>query len=166
MTDEQLRDEIVTLFTAGHETTANALTFAWWLLARHPAAAETLYAEVDRELAGRDPSAADADRLPYARAVIAEAMRLYPPAWVLMRQAKADVTVGPAGLPVPAGGVVVMSQWVTHRDARWWPEPERFDPDRWLPDRPARPARGTPTTRSAAARGTASAKRSPGWRRS
>ena len=136
MTDEQLRDEIVTLFTAGHETTANALTFAWWLLARHPAAADRLAAEVDRELAGRDATAADVDRLPYARAVVAEAMRLYPPAWVLMRQAKQDVTVGPAALPVLAGGVVVMSQWVSHRDPRWWPEPERFDPDRWLTDKP------------------------------
>ena len=136
MSDEQLRDELVTLFTAGHETTANALTFAWWLVARHPAVAEKLFAEVDRELAGRDATAADVDRLPYARAVVAEAMRLYPPAWVLMRQAKQDVAVGPPAVPVAAQGVVVISQWISHRERRWWPDPDRFDPDRWLADKP------------------------------
>jgi cytochrome P450 len=135
MTDKQLRDEVFTLFTAGHETTANALTFVWHLLGRHPEAAATLREEVDRVLAGRAPTAGDVERLPYARAVLSEAMRLYPPAWIITRQAKQEVEVG--GWRVPAGGVVMMSQWVTHHDARWWPEPNRFDPGRWLADPPA-----------------------------
>jgi cytochrome P450 len=130
MTDRQLRDEIFTLFTAGHETTANALTFTWHLLGRHPEAAANLHEEVDRVLGARAPAAADVERLPYARAVLSEAMRLYPPAWIITRQAKHDVEVG--GRRVPAGGVVMMSQWVTHHDGRWWPEPYRFDPGRWL----------------------------------
>jgi cytochrome P450 len=133
MTDVQLRDELVTLFTAGHETTANALTFTFHLLAQHPAAAARLYAEVDAALpAGRDPTTDDLDRLPFARAVVAESMRLYPPAWTLMREATADVTIGPKAVPLAAGGVVVMSQWIVHRDPRLWPSPETFDPDRWL----------------------------------
>ena len=129
MTDKQLRDEIFTLFTAGHETTANALTFTWFLLARHPEA-ERLHEEVDRGLAGRAPTAADVERLPYARAVLSESMRLYPPAWIVTRQAKHDLEV--AGKRIPAGGVVMMSQWVTHRDRRWWPQPDEFRPARWL----------------------------------
>jgi cytochrome P450 len=138
MTDKQLRDEVFTLFTAGHETTANALTFTWYLLGSHPDVAGRLHEEVDRVLAGRPPAAADVDKLPYTRAVLSEAMRLYPPAWIVTRQAKHDVEI--AGQRVPAGGVVMMSQWVTHHDPRWWPEPNAFNPDRWLaepqPDRP------------------------------
>jgi cytochrome P450 len=132
MTDTQLRDESLTLFTAGHETTANALTFAWHLLSRNPDAEARLHAEVDAVLAGgRLPTAADLDSLPYARAVLAESMRLYPPAWAVAREAKDEVEV--AGYRLPPKTIVLMSQWVTHRDARWWPDPERFDPDRWLP---------------------------------
>ena len=138
MTDKQLRDEIFTLFTAGHETTANALTFTWYLLGRHPEAEADLHEEIDRVLGGRAPVADDVERLPYTRAVLSESMRLYPPAWIVTRQAKHDVEVG--GRRVPAGGVVMMSQWVTHHDARWWPRPDEFDPSRWLadpqPDRP------------------------------
>jgi cytochrome P450 len=130
MTDKQLRDEIFTLFTAGHETTANALTFTWYLLGRHPHAQAKLHEEVDRVLAGRAPSADDVEDLPYARAVLSESMRLYPPAWIVTRQAKHDVEVG--GLRVPAGQVIMMSQWVTHHDERWWPQPEAFKPERWL----------------------------------
>lgn len=145
MDDVQLGHEIMTLFTAGHETTANALTFTWRLLARHPEVADRLYAEADAALGGRDPTAADLDALPFARAVVAESMRLYPPAWVLMREASADVEVGGGGGPgkgvlLPAGSVSVVSQWVTHRDPRWWPDPARFDPDRWL-DAAAKEAR-------------------------
>jgi cytochrome P450 len=133
MTDQQLRDESLTLFTAGHETTANALTFAWHLLSRNHAAEARLHAEVDAVLdGGRLPTAADLDRLPYARAVLAESMRLYPPAWAVAREAKEEVEV--AGHRLPPRTIVLMSQWVTHRDPRWWPEPERFEPGRWLPD--------------------------------
>lgn len=135
MSDIQLRDEIVTLFIAGHETTANALTFAIWLIAQHSSVAGRLYDEIDALPAGRDPTSADVDQLPFTRAVIAEAMRLYPPAWVLMRQAKEEVSLeGPAGtsITVPKLGIVVLSQWIAHRDPRWWPEPERFMPERWL----------------------------------
>jgi cytochrome P450 len=138
MTDKQLRDELFTLFTAGHETTANALTFTSYLLARHPQAEAALHEEVDRVLAGRAPAAADVDRLPFTRAVLSESMRLYPPAWIVTRQAKHDVEI--AGRRVAAGQVVMMSQWVTHRDERWWPQPHAFRPERWLTDpQPERP---------------------------
>lgn len=130
MTDQQLRDELFTLFTAGHETTANALTFTLRLLSTHPEAEATLHDEIDRVLGGRPPTAGDVDHLPYVRAVLSESMRLYPPAWIVTRQAKEDVEI--AGRRVPAGGVVLMSQWVTQRDPRWWPQPHRFDPARWL----------------------------------
>jgi cytochrome P450 len=136
MTDEQLRNESLTMFTAGHETTANALTFAWYLLARHPEAEARFHAEIDSVLAGRTPTVADLEALPYTRAVVAESMRLYPPAWAVARQAKADVEVTSSSGPrlLAKDAVVLMSQWVTHRDPRWWPDPDRFDPKRWLPE--------------------------------
>jgi cytochrome P450 len=134
MTERQLVDECVTLFAAGHETTASALTFTLWLLARHPDVMRRLQSEVDAVLAGdRLPGIADVDALPYTRAVVAEAMRLYPPAWIQGRQAKADVEVG--GRTIRRREVIFVSQWVTHRDARWWPEPERFEPERFVPER-------------------------------
>jgi cytochrome P450 len=132
MTDMQLRDELVTLFAAGHETTANALTFALWLLANHPAVVERLQAEVDGVLQNRSATPADIDSLTYTRAVVSEVMRLYPPAWVLMRQAREDVVVGPQKHAVPAGSVAVLCQWISHRDPRWWPDHDQFKPDRWL----------------------------------
>jgi cytochrome P450 len=136
MTDEQLRNESLTLFTAGHETTANALTFAWYLLARHPEAEARFHAEIDAVLGGRVPTVADLEALPYTRAVVSESMRLYPPAWAVARQAKADVEVASSQGPrlLAKDAVVLMSQWVTHRDPRWWPEPDRFDPGRWMPE--------------------------------
>jgi len=135
MSDEQLRDESLTIFTAGHETTANALTFTWHLLAERSDAEGKLHEELERVLGDRLPAIVDLDRLPYTRAVLAESMRLYPPAWAVAREAKQDMEVG--GRPVAAGTIILMSQWVTHRDARWWPEPELFDPDRWVPGEPA-----------------------------
>jgi cytochrome P450 len=131
MSDAQLRDEALTIFTAGHETTANALTFTWYLLAQNPDAEAKLHEELARVLAGRLPTMPDLDCLPYTRAVLAESMRLYPPAWAVAREAIADMEI--AGNPVPAGTIVLMSQWVTHRDPRWWPEPLRFEPNRWVP---------------------------------
>jgi cytochrome P450 len=132
MTDEQLRDEALTLFLAGHETTANALAWTWHLLALHPDAEARLHAEVDSLPAGRLPGAGDVPSLPYTRAVFAESMRLYPPAWTIGREPLADFEAG--GFRVRAGAAVLMSPWVVHRDPRWWPDPERFDPDRWTPE--------------------------------
>jgi cytochrome P450 len=129
MTDLQLRDEAMTIFLAGHETTANALTWTWYLLAEHPAAEARMHAEIDAALGGRLPAADDLPRLPYTRMVLAEAMRLYPPAWVIGRRNVEPYTV--RGVTLPARTVVLTSQWVTHRDPRWWPEPERFRPERW-----------------------------------
>lgn len=135
MTDEQLRDEALTLFLAGHETTANALAWSWHLLALHPEAEAAVHAEVDAVLAGRAPTADDVARLPVTRAALAESMRLHPPAWAIGRQPLEDFAVG--GYRVPAGVVVLMSPWLTHHDARWWPDPERFDLGRWSPAREA-----------------------------
>ena len=128
MSDLQLRDEAMTLFLAGHETTANALTWALHLLARHAGAASRALAEVDA--LGGDPRADDLPRLPWIRAVFAEAMRLYPPAWIIGRRAKAAFEVG--GFHVPARTIVLTSQFLVHRDPRWWPEAAAFRPERWL----------------------------------
>ncbi len=138
MTDLQVRDEAMTLFLAGHETTANALTWTWFLLARHPAVEARLHAELDALLGGRPPTAADFARLRYTEMVLAESMRLFPPAWTLVRRAAVPATLGPYALP--AGALVFLSQFVTHRDPRFWPDPRRFDPERWTPAaRAARP---------------------------
>jgi cytochrome P450 len=131
MTDAQVRDEAITIFLAGHETTANALAWTWYLLARNPEAEARLHAEVDAVLAGRAPSAADLPRLPWTEMVLAESMRLFPPAWIIGRRAIEPYAIG--GYEVPKDSIVVVSQWVTHRDPRWFPDPERFDPERFLP---------------------------------
>jgi len=132
MTDLQLRDEALTLFLAGHETTANALAWTWHLLARNPEAEAALHAELDAALAGRAPAVNDLPRLPYTRAVLAESMRMRPPAWVIGREPKEDFEAG--GFRIRARSVVMLSPWITHHDPRWWPEPERFDPARWTPE--------------------------------
>lgn len=129
MTDEQVHDEAMTIFLAGHETTAVALTWTWMLLARHPEVERRLHGELDEELDGRAPAVADLPRLEYTRRVLKESMRLYPPAWLIGRRALADVELG--GYVVPAGSVVLLSPWVTHRDSRFFEEPLRFDPERW-----------------------------------
>jgi cytochrome P450 len=139
MTDEQLRDEVMTIFLAGHETTANALTWGWYLLAQNPEAEARLHAELDEVLAGgRAPTPEDVPALRYTEMVVAETMRLYPPAWALGRLALEDYEV--AGYRIPRGALVLVSQYVVHRDPRFWPDPERFDPGRWTPEaKAARP---------------------------
>lgn len=133
LTAREIRDEVSTLVLAGHETTANTLAWTFTLLSRFPAVRERLHAEVDEVLAGRDPQAADVDNLGWTNAVIQEAMRLYPPAWTIERDAvEADVITG---VDIPAGSTVVISPYLLHRDPELWPNPEGFDPGRFLPGR-------------------------------
>jgi cytochrome P450 len=129
MTDRQLRDEAMTLFMAGHETTANTLAWTWMLLSQNPEAEAALHAELDAILAGRAPTVADLPRLVYADHVITEALRVYPTVWLLGREAVEPCTVG--GMRVPIGLTLWMSQWVVHRDPRFFDDPESFRPDRW-----------------------------------
>lgn len=132
MSDTQIRDEVMTLFLAGYETTANALTWTFYLLAQHPDVEARLHEEIDA--LPEDDLGADAlARLPYARMVLAESMRLYPPAYAIGRRALGDYAVD--GYTIPARAIVVLAPYITHRDPRWYHEPERFDPDRWLPER-------------------------------
>jgi cytochrome P450 len=131
MTDTQVRDEAMTIFLAGHETTANALSWTWYLLSRNPEVEARLHREVD-SLAGRIPGPADMPRLAYTRMILAESMRLYPPAWAVGRRAVGAFEAG--GYLIPARSMVLMSQYIVHRDSRFYPDPERFDPDRWLPE--------------------------------
>jgi cytochrome P450 len=132
MSDDQLRDEIMTLFLAGHETTANALTWTWYLLGQNPAVDQALGDELREVLGGAPPTIADLPRLPYTEMVVKESMRLYPPAWGIGRRAINDFKLD--GYRIPAGTNVFLMQWLTHRDARFFPDPERFDPLRWRDD--------------------------------
>jgi cytochrome P450 len=129
MSDLQLRDEALTIFLAGHETTANALTWTWYLLSQHPDVEAGLHAELDSVLGDRLPTFDDLARLPYTRMILAESMRLYPPAWAIGRRALHEFAA--RGFTVPAGSVILMSQYIMHRDPRFFPDPERFDPGRW-----------------------------------
>lgn len=131
MTDKQVRDEALTLLIAGHETTANALTWTWYLLSQNPEAEARVHKELETVLGGGLPTFDDMERLPYTTGVISEALRLYPPAWAIGRRVKQDYTIGDR--TIPAKSILLMSPWVVHRDPRWWPEPERFRPERWLP---------------------------------
>ena len=135
MSDERVRDEALTIFLAGHETTANALTWTWYLLSQHPGCEARFHAELDSVLAGRTPTPDDYQRLPYTEMVFSEALRLYPPAWGIGRMAKKPTGIG--DYEVDDGEIVLMSPFVVHRDPRWYPEPDRFDPDRWTPERKA-----------------------------
>jgi cytochrome P450 len=130
MTADQLRDEAMTLYLAGHETTAITLTWSWFLLARHPHVEEKLAAEWRAVLGGRTPTADDLGKLPYTDAVITESMRVYPPVYLIGREATTDLELG--GYRVKKGCTVFMSQWVSHRDPRYFPDPEAFRPERWL----------------------------------
>jgi len=135
LSDQQVRDEVITLVVAGHETVASALTWALWLVAGDPDVARQLAAEADRVLGDRPPAAEDFAALPYTRQVIDEALRLYPPAWVVSRRVLADDVL--AGSPVPAGALIIVSPYTLHRHPDVWEEPEVFDPDRFAPDRRA-----------------------------
>ena len=132
MTDRQLRDEVITLFLAGHETTALALSWTWWLLAQHPQAEAKLHAELNSVLGGRTPTLENLPKLRYLDHVITESTRLYPPAWGMARLAIEDAEIG--GYMIRKGCGVSLSQWVVHRDPRWYESPEEFRPERWEGD--------------------------------
>jgi cytochrome P450 len=127
----EIRDEVMTLIVAGHESATNALTFTLALLSQHPAAYERMVAEVEEVLGGRDPQAPDVDALPWTRAVVSEALRLYPPAYHVNRDALQDDDI--SGVPVSAGDTIGISPYLLHRHPEFWPDPERFDPQRFLP---------------------------------
>lgn len=132
MSDQQLRDEAMTILLAGHETTAMALTWTWYLLSQHPAVEAQLHAELHTVLAGRLPTAEDVPQLRYTRMVLAESMRLYPPAWIIGRRAINAYAVD--AYVLPARSIVVVSPYITQRDARFFPNPTVFDPQRWTPE--------------------------------
>ena len=132
MSRKELRDETLTMFVAGHETTAGVLTWALLMLDRHPDVRNRLRTELDEVLAGRLPTMADVPQLTYTRQIIDETLRLYPSAWITNRETLEDDVID--GFRVPADHLVAISPYVVHRDARFWPEPERFDPDRFGPD--------------------------------
>jgi cytochrome P450 len=129
MSDLQLRDEAMTMFLAGHETTANALAWTFYLLSSHPDIERRLRAEIAEVLGDRPPTLADLRALTYSEQVIKESMRLYPPIWALARSAVEEDEVG--GFTIPKGSWIFTSPYITHRDPRFWSNPEGFDPDRW-----------------------------------
>ncbi len=135
MSDQQVRDEALTLILAGHETTANALAWTWYLLSQNPDVERNLHAELADVLGGRAPAAADLPNLRYTSMVIDESMRLYPPAWSVGRSPVADDEI--LGFTIPKGSSVMLSQWLTHRHPDFWENPEQFDPDRFSPERSA-----------------------------
>ena len=131
MTNTQLRDEAMTIFLAGHETTANALSWTWYLLSQYPEVEERFHQEIDA-IGDRLPQSEDLPNLSYTRMILAESMRLYPPAWAVGRRALNDFEAN--GYLIPARSMVLMSQYIVHRDPRFYPDPERFDPERWRPE--------------------------------
>ncbi len=132
MSDQQVRDEAMTIFLAGHETTANALTWTWYLLAQHPQVEARLHKELDAVLGGRPPRFEDYRQLGYTERVLAESMRLFPPAWIVGRTALEDLEVD--GYQIPAKSILLVSQYLNHRSPEYFPNPENFDPDRFLPE--------------------------------
>jgi cytochrome P450 len=136
---QQLRDNVTTIFLAGHETVANALTWTFYLLSQNPKEETMLHKEVDSVLDDNDhrvPTVKDIPKLEYTERVFAESMRLYPPAWAIGRQAINDCKIG--DYVIPAGSSILMSQYLMHHDPRYFPEPERFDPERWNPQEKAK----------------------------
>lgn len=130
---ERVRDELMTMLLAGHDTTALSLTYTWYLLSEHPEVERRFHEELDTVLGGEPPTAADARRLDYTNRVLTEAMRLYPPVYTMFRETVEQMEI--AGYDVPAGSLLMLPQWGVHRDPRWYDDPEEFDPDRWLPER-------------------------------
>jgi len=130
MTPKQLRDETMTIFLAGHETTALTLSWTWYLLSENPVAEARLHEELRGVLGGRAPEIRDLERLPYLQAVVNEVLRLYPPAYLLARTSIAPSNIG--GYDFPTGTTVLASEWVMHRDARYYDDPDTFRPERWL----------------------------------
>ena len=162
MTDQQVRDECLTVMLAGHETTANGLSFALWLVAKHPEVQEQLHREAVAVLGNRTATAEDFANLRYAHMVFAEAMRLYPPVWVIARSC-ASAGYEFRGFPIQQNAILIAPQIVVHHDARFWREPERFDPSRFSDEAKT----GRPRFAYypfGAAPGSASARASPGWR--
>ena len=135
LTIKEVRDQLVTLFLAGHETTSHAMTWTFACLAKNPAAERALHAELDEVLGGRPPTLADLERLPYTEQVVSEAMRLYPPVYAIARRAREDTEVG--GFRVPRGSEVMIWVYLTHRDPRFFPDPEAFRPERFEKERAA-----------------------------
>ena len=161
MSQHQVRDEALIFFAAGHETTANALSWTWYLLSQYPEVVAKLREELDSLLGTRPPTYTDVPQLTYTTNVFTEGMRLYPPAWILTRQAIADCTIGEYA--IPAGTDVLLSQYVLHHDPQYYKDPEKFDPDRWTKEMKAKlpryayfPFGGGPRA--------AWANRSPGWK--
>jgi cytochrome P450 len=132
MSDQQLQDELITFYIAGHDTTAVLLSWAWVLLAQHESAAAALTAELKQTLNGRLPTAADLPQLPYTQMIVKETLRLYPPAWFLFRQAEAGLTLD--GEPIPDGAIIFLMPYTTQRDARYFADPDSFQPERWRDD--------------------------------
>ena len=135
MSDQQLRDEVMTILLAGHETTAVAMSWTWYLLSQHPQIERNLHDELDGVLGGRTPMIEDLPNLPYTRMVVDESLRLYPPAWGIARQAKDADEI--RGYPIAPGTPIAMLTWVTHRHPEFWDAPESFDPERFTPARSA-----------------------------
>ncbi|MCA1992973.1 MAG: cytochrome P450 [Coleofasciculus sp. S288] len=129
ISDQQVRDEVMTLFIAGHDTTALALTWTWYLLSQHPEVEAKLVEELQTVLEGREPTFADLPRLRYTDMVVREALRLYPPVWGMARVANTDCEIG--GYPIESGNIIILSQWVMHRDSRYFDSPDTFNPNRW-----------------------------------
>jgi cytochrome P450 len=140
LTETEIRDELVTLFLAGHETTAQSLTWTFYLLSQHPAIERRLQAELDQVLAGRTPSYDDLEQLPYTDQVVSEALRLYPPVYLIARRALTDTRIG--GFDVPRGSELALWVYMTHRDPRWYDVPRAFRPERFTPEARARLPRG------------------------
>jgi len=134
--EQSLRDQVITIFLAGYETVANALAWTWYLLSQNPDCERRFHDEIDRELQGRPPAFEDVPRLRYTEMVLAESMRLYPPAWAMGRYARNDFRLGKFFLP--AKTTVLISQFITHRDERFFPDRLRFDPERFTPEAKAR----------------------------
>src|SRR6266699_5729559 len=135
MNDQQVRDEVMTLLIAGHETVSTALTWTWYLITKHSEVERHLHAELNRVLGGQIPTVDHLAKLPYTRMVLEETLRLYPPAWVFGRKAVADDEIG--GYFIPANSMIVLSPYITHRHPAFWDNPEVFEPERFTPERSA-----------------------------